>query len=74
MGAKEFEENYTLAMLVSQTSTEEGREALQKERATQRAIQLEGVEAPVSLPFDPTTATPEELDSWLRSQQYGGYD
>ena len=69
MGICEFEENWAIASLVSKSETEEGRKELEQSRGLKAAVALENAKIDVSKPFDPDSASPEELDTWIRSMQ-----
>jgi hypothetical protein len=66
MTIAEFEENWAIANLVGQCSTPEGKDELHRIRGVKKAIALEN-SPPVMLqqPFDPATATPEEIEIWM---------
>lgn len=72
MGIAEFEENFAVAMIVGQCETEDGRKNIAQRRGVKRAIELENADVHSDIPFDPASATPEELDRWLRSMQANG--
>jgi hypothetical protein len=67
MSIREFEENWVICNLIAQCSSDEGRKELQTKRGVKKAEKFE-ISGPNAAPFDPASATPEELDRWIRSQ------
>jgi hypothetical protein len=72
MSMREFKENWEIGNLLNLCSTPDGKKELETRRGVKKAEHMEQQHIPAA-PFDPSTASPEELDAWIRTYGGGNY-